>query len=359
MRLASLLLAGVAVLAAQKVPPPPPPSPVGPTVKGPPIPGDALGMSVQLAITGRILLEDRQAPPEPVPVDYSCRGSTGTGLTDSKGRFSIPVGRQQAARTSLANALPDLGGCRVQVRILGFEDVVFTFHQVHALSDLNVGDLILKSAGAQGNAVFSTTARDAPNKARGNYVRALQEIGANKYPEAVATLDKAVLLYPRYATALQLKGQLLESMGQREAARAAYRQAVAADPAYCKPLVQLAEMAAEDQDAAEAARWAAMVNRLVPGAYPSTYLIEGSAYFNLRRYEEAGKAAQAGIEADRTDFYPSLHRLLGEVLYQKRNYKEALEQFNRYLKDAPDAPDVEPIQERAESCKRLAQLTNK
>jgi tetratricopeptide (TPR) repeat protein len=222
-----------------------------------------------------------------------------------------------------------------------------------------VGDLILKSSGGSVAAVFSAASANAPNKARGNYIHALEETGANKYPEAVVSLDKAIRLYPQYATAYQLKGQILEQMGQREAARAAYQQAVAADPAYGKPLVQLAEMAAEDQDSGEAARWAAMVNKLAPAAYPTMYLLEGSSYFNLGRFDDAAKAAQAGLEADRTNFFPRLHKLLGEALYQKRDYAGALEQLNQYVKDAPDAPDAAEAKARAESCEKLARLNRK
>jgi tetratricopeptide (TPR) repeat protein len=324
------------------------------------IPGGALGLSVQLTVTGRVLLENRQTPSEPVPVDYSCHGQSSTHLTDAKGRFSIPAGQQQVARsTTISTDLPRLDGCRVQVRLPGFEDLSVSLKAPHSLNDLNVGDLILKSSGGSVAAVFSAVSANAPNKARGNYIRALEEIGANKYPEAVASLDKAIRVYPQYAAAYQFKGQVLEQMGQREAARAAYQQAVTADPAYGKPLIQLAEMAADDQDATEAARWAAAVNKLAPGAFPSMYLLEGSSYFNLGRFDEAAKAAQAGLEADRTNFYPRLHKLMGECLYRKRDYAGALEHLKQYVKDSPDAPDAAEAKARAESCERLARLNPK
>jgi tetratricopeptide (TPR) repeat protein len=158
---------------------------------------------------------------------------------------------------------------------------------------------------------------------------------------------------------MELKGGVLELMGQTEAARGAYRQAVAADPAYAKPLVQLAELAAGDQNAAEAARWAGMANRLVPGAFPSVYLIEASAYFDLNRIDDADKAVRAGMDADPKCIYPALRKLLGEVLYRKRSYAAALEQFEWYLKEAPEATDIGTVQERVRSCQRLVKTTNK
>lgn len=353
-----LAIAAAASMFAQVAPAPPTYPSSGPTKK-PDLPGDSLGYAIQLAITGRVLLDDRQAPPEPVEVNYLCRGTSSATATDSKGRFSIPIGRAQSTRTTLANDLPVLVGCRVQVRVPGFEDITVALKRPQGLSDLVLGDLMLKPASGQAGALFSTVSGKAPNKARGSYIRALENVGREKYDEALSALDKAVRDYPQYAAALQLKGQILEREGRRDEAKAAYRQAVEADPQYAKPLVQLAEMAAEDQDSAEAARWAAMVNSAVPGAFPGMYLIEGSAYFNLGRFDEAAKTAQAGLEADRTNFCPSLHKLLGEALYRKRDYSGAVAEFKRYIGDAPDASDISEAKARADSSEKLARLEKK
>jgi hypothetical protein len=48
---------------------------------------------------------------------------------------------------------------------------------------------------------------------------------------------------------------------------------------------------------------------------------------------------------------------MGEVLYQKRNYAAALEQFEWYLKEAPEAADIVSVQTRVQACKRLAKAT--
>jgi len=138
---------------------------------------------VRVAVSGRVLLDDRQPPPEPIPVEYSCRGASRATLTDAKGRFSIGIDYQQAGRTNLSYNLPDVAGCRVQIRLPGFEEVLVTLKRPQALSDLNVGDLTLKPAGLQGAAVFSASGRNAPGKARVNYVRALDAINTGSTPK--------------------------------------------------------------------------------------------------------------------------------------------------------------------------------
>ena len=100
-------------------------------------------------------------------------------------------------------------------------------------------------------------------------------------------------------------------------------------PAYTTNAVSYTHL--QDQNPTDAARWAALVNRLVPRAFPDVYLIEGSAYFDLHRYDDAEKAARAGIDADPKFIYPGLRKLMGEVLYQKRSYAAALELFEWYL----------------------------
>lgn len=360
MRALLLFLAGAAAVSAQRAPaPPPPPTPPAPPDIRQTVPMDSLNFDVELKVSGRVLLEDRQPPPEPVLATFECHGASPGTLTDSKGGFSIKIGVQQATRGNPIPASLNIDGCRVRIRMQGFEDVLVTLDQPRRLSDLSLGDLTLQPAGPHAIAGFSVTGRNAPAKPRSNYVRAFDAINAGKYSEALTFLDKAIAAYPKYASAIELKGVVLERMGQREPARAAYQQAATVDPAYARPLVQLANMAAEDQNTTEAARWAAMVNRLVPGAYPDMYLIEGGAYCDLNRYDDAEKAAREGIAADPRGAYPGLRRLMGEVLYQKRSYAAALELFEWYLKEAPEAADIVGVQGRVQSCKRVVKTTKK
>ncbi|MGA2184304.1 MAG: tetratricopeptide repeat protein [Bryobacteraceae bacterium] len=319
---------------------------------------DLLNYDISLAVSGRVLLEDRQPPPEPVLVEYSCRGTSQGVVTDAKGRFSIPIGSQQGSRTNVVVDRSAVEGCRVQIHIPGFEEVLVPVKPATKIASLTVGDLTLKQVGPQANAVFSASARSAPPKARSNFVKGYEATIARKYPDALSALDKAIAAYPQYASALQLKGNVLGFMGQRDAAREVYQQAVAADPAYATPLVQLAEMAAADQKAEDAVRWAAMVNRLVPGGYPGVYLIEGGADFVLGHYDDAEKVTRAGIAADPKGTCPGLRKLMGEVLFRKRNYAAALDQFEWYLKEAPDAADAASAQQRLQTCKRLAKTAS-
>jgi len=69
-----------------------------------------------------------------------------------------------------------------------------------------------------------------------------------KVPEALASLDKAIAAYRSMAGRWSSRVAFWNSWDRRSGAQA-YRQAGCGGPAYAKPLVQLAEMAAGEQNA--------------------------------------------------------------------------------------------------------------
>jgi len=83
-----------------------------------------------------VLLEDSQPPPEPIPVEYSCRGALHAVATDTKGRFSIPLGSQEASRTVDVTDRSIAQGCRVQIRVPGFEELLVPVKPANKVSSL-------------------------------------------------------------------------------------------------------------------------------------------------------------------------------------------------------------------------------
>ena len=70
----------------------------------------------------------------------------------------------------------------------------------------------------------------APDFAEGWHRRALLEVASNDDTDAIASLQKTVALNPREFQALSELGKLLEDYGDKKAALAAYRKALALDP---------------------------------------------------------------------------------------------------------------------------------
>ena len=70
----------------------------------------------------------------------------------------------------------------------------------------------------------------APDYAEGWHRRAMLEAAANDDTDAIASLQKTVALNPREFQAQAELGKLLEDYGDKKAALAAYRKALALDP---------------------------------------------------------------------------------------------------------------------------------
>lgn len=268
----------------------------------------------------------------------------------------MELGRQSLSGSLSPGGLPDLKGCRLLVQLPGFVETIVELGRLRSQSDLDLGKLPLKAKGVEGQRMFSQRAASAPAAARRAYIHALEARSSGKPDEALREIGKALKADPGYAPALQLKGQILERTGQRGAGRAAYQQAAQADPEYVKPLVALAEMAAEDQDPEETALWAQRVNRLAPNSYPYLYFAEGAAYFNVNRFEEAERVARIGCAADVTNSFPRLRKLLGEALFRLNRYGEAAAVLKEYLALAPDAPDGLAVRQRMSDAGRLASI---
>ena len=65
-------------------------------------------MPAELAPAGRVAIESRKAPAEPVPLEYACRAAIVTERTTLKGDFYSPLGRQFVGTDNMAGTLPTL-----------------------------------------------------------------------------------------------------------------------------------------------------------------------------------------------------------------------------------------------------------
>ena len=101
---------------------------------------------------------------------------------------------------------------------------------VRSLKDLDLGVILLHPTSSTGLTAFSATSAAAPESARRQFIRAMEHTSVREFDEAIAALAKAAQIYPQYAAAHQLRGQLLERLQRRQAARAAYEQLAKAVP---------------------------------------------------------------------------------------------------------------------------------
>ncbi|RMH83350.1 MAG: hypothetical protein D6681_16920 [Calditrichaeota bacterium] len=177
-----------------------------------------------------------------------------------------------------------------------------------------------------------------PRKASYFYYEATRDIEQGLFVSALAKLDSAILYKPGVASYYQVRGWLLEQLGQPDSAIAAYQTCLRYRSNYPKVLVRLGELYMSkgiyDQ--------AAFYLRKGVQAYPDSariYLLLGQAYIKqgkfrlaldyLRDYRKIRPSPE-------TEFW----KWLGMAYVQAERYPEAVEALEQYVAETPDDPEV-------------------
>ncbi len=330
-------------------------------------------------ISGKVMLEDGTPPQESVVIERVCNGNARPeGYTDSKGRFSFEVGRNQgmfsdASYSSDRDPLSsggggpfggapgrntmgggsnpmarqqmerELMGCDIVAKLAGYRSEAVSMAGHRSMDNPDIGTIVLRRiANVEGLATSMTTLM-APKEARKSYDKARELIKKNKLPEAQKELDKAVELHPKFAVAWFELGRLHLTANRADDARAAFGKALEADPKYVNPYLPLSQMAAGALKWDEAAELSGKLIRLNPVDFPQAFLINGVANYNLKKYDEAEKSAQEAVKMDLQHRMPKAHHLLGALLAEKGELEPAANQLRNYLKFSPQAGDAEGV----------------
>ncbi len=335
-------------------------------------------MQRPIFLSGKVLMEDGTPPPEPVRIERVCNGQPRPeGYTDSKGRFSIQLGQNTAmmsdasvSSTSDTFGDPlgstsrqgaggfggpgggrgiserDLMGCELRADLAGYRSDIVNLSGRRILDNPDVGAIVLRSiAGVEGRAISFTTLA-APKDAKKAYEKAVDQMKKKKVPEAQKELEKAVSLYPKYAVAWHMLGQIHQQSNRPADARKAYSEAIAADNKYVNPYLQMALLAAGENNWQEVADTTDRVIRLNPVQYPQAFFYNSVANFNLQKWDAAEKSAREAVKMDTQHRMPKAQHLLGILLANKNDFAGAAEHMKGYVQFAPSAPDIDQVKKQ-------------
>jgi protein O-mannosyl-transferase len=128
-----------------------------------------------------------------------------------------------------------------------------------------------------------------------------------------------------------------------------------------------AEIAATLEDAitsmqlqkwSDAAELSDSVLHLDPVEYPAAYDLNAMANLRLGNLDLAEHTAREAMRLDRGRRNPEAGYILGLVLAQKQDFKQAAELLNAYLTAKPNAPDAETARRQLSEIERLAQASS-
>jgi tetratricopeptide (TPR) repeat protein len=186
-----------------------------------------------------------------------------------------------------------------------------------------------------------------PGKSMGSWKAAMKAVDGNNIPEAIAQLQKAVQDSPKFAQGWHSLGIVYQVQGMFKEAEEAWKHAVEADPKLLPAYVGLARMSIKTKDWQEALNATDGLLKVdVKKTYPEVYIHQAVAHYGLKDLDAALASAQEALKMDpqrkRTEY------VMGRILEAKGDTAGAREHIEKYLKEDPNAVDVEQIHARLE-----------
>lgn len=316
-------------------------------------------------MSGRVVLDNGQAVPEPVPVQLSCSLTTLQVIdTDAKGYFHFVLGMGVQGNMDLGAAstpMPmtngvgdlnsgrnDLYGCSVEIYVPGYDPLRTTINGPAGIGEIDVGTLQLKRlADVQGFSI-SVTSLLVPSAARKEFDKADNDIRNNHLPSAIQHLENAIAQYEKYAAAWSRLGTIYRAIHETEKANQAYAKAIANDPQYIPPYVGLATLELQSEGYESAIEYAGKALALNARIAIASF-IQAEGDFHLNRLDAAEKSAR-DAENEPHHSIPELHVLLAKIFLQKQDTTNAAAQMRAYLKESPRGPFAQAVK------KDLAQI---
>lgn len=317
-------------------------------------------------ISGKVVLQGGGVPGR-IAIERVCTGVVRReGYTNSKGNFQFELGRNSTDRDASqadsdrmvtnrnARVSPSGGSdiryddCELRATMPGFVSTSVPMRVYAGANQIEVGTIVLTKTGPAEGSTISVNTMIVPKEAREDFEKGRKSGTEKKFDEAVTELNKAVTIYPQYAAAWSLLGEIHRLQNQFEPARAEYEKALAADPKFMSPYFGLATIAVVENKWTEAVQRTDELIQLNPAAYPMAYFFNAAANLNLGKLDAAELSARKFQQVDRAHTRPDIALLLANILTGKHQYAEAAQLYRDYLAVKPDAPNAEALKKEAQ-----------
>src|ERR1035441_6134060 len=307
-------------------------------------------------ITGKVVLEDKSAPPAPVLIERVCQGmGHPEGTTDAKGNIAIDLGHDIIRDPYAIHIQPgvDLApeeeahpfmDCAIRFSLPGYRADMVSMSTARPVGHPYLGTIVLHFAGKVDGYLISSTSLEAPKDAKKAFDKAQEVTRKNKQAEALQNYQKAVQIFPQYAAAWYEMGRLQAAIHKVDEARQSFNAAIKADPKYLSPYLQLSSLAESSENWPDLAEVTARLIALDPIDYPEAYFYGALSNYHTRKLDVAEQFARDSLKADVDHHFPQTYQLLASILVGRNQPVAAVEQLETYLKLFPRAEDVVTVQ---------------
>ncbi|MGC2697459.1 MAG: tetratricopeptide repeat protein [Candidatus Angelobacter sp.] len=323
-------------------------------------------------IAGKVLIQGG-GPTDQILIERVCSGIVRhEGHTNSKGEYQIELGRDQQDRdASQADSDRMVTGrgfssgtagrsqvryddCDLRASLPGFISSTVPMRVEDDISILHVATIVLSHMSGVEGATVSTSSMAAPKDARAAFEKGRKAGMEKNYDEAIKELTRAVTLYPQYASAWSLMGEIHRLQNQFDVARKEYSRAIDCDPKFVSPYFGLAAISVIENKWPDAAQYTDQVIHLNPFAYPMAFYFSAAANYNLGKLDDAEQSARKFQQMDTGHTRPDIALLLGNVLAAKHQYVEAAQLYRNFLAARPDAPNAAEVKKEAQRLETLS-----
>jgi len=342
-----------------------------------------------LYIRGKVALQDGTSVTEPIAIERVCNGAIRKeGYTDFKGNFEIQLGQGTTSRDATESGgdvfqnsgnraptqgmgseygiampsnpqnsgttHPELLGCELRAELPGFSSSSVLLRVDGSSWDLDIGTIVLTRLNNVEGTTISLTTMGAPPDAKHAYEKGEKAVTSHKFPEAKRELEKAVGLYPQFAAAWSMLGEMHRAQNELAPAKEAYARAIAADPQYVNPYFGMAILAVHEKNWDDTLKYTDQVAKLNPAAFPLIYMYNAAANFYLGKLDAAEESARRFKQLDSNHQHPDSALLLSNILAGKRDYNGAAQELQQYLQLVPNAANATAIKNQLKQLRDMS-----
>jgi tetratricopeptide (TPR) repeat protein len=272
-------------------------------------------------------------------------------MTDANGEYVSPASIGEAI--SLV-AMTQIFGCALRAELPGYESTSVILGGGSRTGLIQAGTIVLRPRTRVKGRIISAANLLAGKAARKELEAAKKAMEKNELSEAEASAKRAIAIYPKYADAWLVQGDLNELQNRNQEAREAYSKAIEIDNLFLGPYIGLAKLSAREKKWKDVAELTDKALALDPINMPDGHFLNALAYYNMNQLDLAEKSALRGRRLDLENRVPAINLILANVLLRKKDYAAAVDAMKAYLNAAPNAPDAAAVRARIQENEKLA-----
>jgi Tfp pilus assembly protein PilF len=294
----------------------------------------------QISVTGTVTMEDGSPPPFSVGIERVCsdpHGDQPGPVTNKKGEWIWRMNFDAF----------DPRSCSVRASHPGYTSSIVETSNINLALHETTAKLppIVLSGAVLDPYTIHSTADNMPPHTKGPFEKAMKDLDAKKYDDAIVLLKEVVATAPKYGDGWHALGVVYDKLDRKTEARDAYTHAIEADPKQLPSYVALTRLCIKKKD------WQCALTNAdgeirsdTKHFYPEIYIHRAVAQYELKDLPSAEASAQEAIRLDTNHKWPRAEYVLGRILEAKGDINGAREHMQKNLELQPTAKDAEEVQ---------------